>query len=331
MSRQTVVSKLEVLSEFGYTRDPFKGFLMETTDSLRIKRLLKMGVESRAMISIVATFCQGKTSALDLAFQDLDCEVVRLLTPDKERVVVSDIEKALILGLSNENCKRTKEIRARQIRRIIGETAKVKSVVLLLEEAHRMHGQTLRALKTFRELEYQGISPLFTVVMVGQFDPMSKRYVDEVRLRTDSVKMKGLTQDEAKQYILQTVSKSFDEDAADAVSKLEVARNFGTLQEAIINLMARALQHGSRKVSPVHVFEIYNGGIKQMMKKACVSLEDLSKETGIPKSTLSIVINEKQGTMAEDKTSETRSAVAKVLSKYLKVDIQQGEKKAVGQ
>jgi hypothetical protein len=99
MSRQTVVSKLEVLSEFGYTRDPFKGFLMETTDSLRIKRLLKMGVESRAMISIVATFCQGKTSALDLAFQELDCEVVRLLTPDKERVVVSDIEKALILGL----------------------------------------------------------------------------------------------------------------------------------------------------------------------------------------------------------------------------------------
>ncbi|MEK6744262.1 MAG: AAA family ATPase [Nitrospirota bacterium] len=325
MTKQVSVSKLEVLSEFGYSRDPFKGFLMETADSLRIKRLLKIGVESRAMISIIATYCQGKTSALDLAFQEIDATVVRLFTPDKERVVVSDIEKALILGLSNESCKRTKEVRARQIRRIIGEAALVKPVVLILEEAHRMHGQTLRALKTFRELEYHGMSPLFTVVMVGQYDPMSKRYVDEVRLRTDSVKLKGLTRDESKQYLLQTVGKSFEDDAAEAISRLEVARNFGTLQEAAINLMGRAMQHGSKKVTPVHVFEMYNGGIKELMKKARVSLEDLSKETGIPKSTLSLVTNENQGTMTDDKMSETRSAVASVLGKRLKVNIEQAE------
>jgi uncharacterized NAD-dependent epimerase/dehydratase family protein len=153
--------------------------------------------------------------------------------------------------------------------------------------------------------------------------------VDEVRLRTDSVKMKGLTQDEARQYIMQTVGKSFDEDAAEAVSRLEVARNFGELQEAIIHLMARALQHGLKKVSPVHVFEMYNGGIKELMKKARVSLEDLSKETGIPKSTLSLVTNEKQGTMTDDKMSDTRAAVAKVLGKHLRVEIAAGEAKAV--
>ncbi len=325
MAKQEQLSKLEVLSVFGFSRDPFKGFLMETADSLRIKRLLKMGVESRAMLSIVATYCQGKTSALDLAFRDIDCTVVRLFTPDKERVVVSDIEKALILGLSNESCKRTKEVRARQIRRIIGEAAKIKPVVLVLEEAHRMHGQTLRALKTFRELEYHGMSPLFTVLMIGQYDPMTKRGVDEVRLRTDTVKMKGLAPIEAKQYVLQTVGKNFEDDAAEALSRLEVANNYGELQEAIINLMNRALQHGSKKVTPVHVFEMYNGGIKELMKKARVSLEDLSKETGIPKSTLSLVTNEKQGTMTDDKMSETRNAVAGVLAKRLKVEIGQAD------
>lgn len=325
MTKQVSVSKLEVLSEFGYARDPFKGFLMETADSLRIKRLLKIGVESRAMISIIATYCQGKTSALDLAFQEIEATVVRLFTPDKERVVVSDIEKALILGLSNESCKRTKEVRARQIRRIIGEAALIKPVVLILEEAHRMHGQTLRALKTFRELEYHGMSPLFTVVMVGQYDPMSKKYVDEVRLRTDSVKMKGLTQDEAKQYIQQTVGRSFEDDAAEAISRLEVARNYGLLQEAVIILMARAMQHGAKKVSPVHVFEVYNGGMKELLKKAKLSLEDLSKETGIPKSTLSLVTNERQGTMTDDKMSETRGAVAAALGRRLKVNIEHAE------
>jgi type II secretory pathway predicted ATPase ExeA len=318
------VSKLEVLSEFGFSKDPFKGFMMETTDSLRIKRLLKMGIESRAMISIVATWGQGKTSALDLAFQEVEAHVCRLITPDKERVVVSDIEKALILGLSNEPCKRTKEVRARQIRRIIGEAVKMKPVVLILEEAHRMHGQTLRALKTFREMEYHGMSPLFTVVMVGQYDPMRKRYVDEVRLRTDTVIMKGLTQAEACGYVKATVGRCFEDDAAEAVSRLETARNFLDLQEAIVHLMARAMQHGQKKVTPVEVFEMYNGGLKELMKKAKMSLEDMSKETGIPRSTLSLVTSEKQGTMTDDKMCETRLAVAKVLGKHLKVEIGDG-------
>lgn len=323
--KQMNVSRLEVLSELGFSKDPFKGFLMETTDSLRIKRLLKMGIESKAMISIVATWGQGKTSALDLAFAEVEAHIVRLFTPDKERVVVSDIEKALILGLSNEPCKRTKEVRARQIRRIIGEAAKIKPVVLILEEAHRMHGQTLRALKTFREMEYHGMSPLFSVVMVGQYDPMRKRYVDEVRLRTDTVMMRGLTQAESCQFIKSTVGRCFEDDAAEAAARLDVARNFLDLQEACVHMMARAMQHGQKKVTPVEVFELYNGGLKELMKKAKMSLPDMSKETGIPVSTLSLVTNEKQGTMTDDKMSETRSAVSKVLSKHLKVEIGTGE------
>lgn len=327
MARQEQLSKLEVLSEFGFSRDPFEGFFMETSDSLRAKRLLKMAVASRAMISIVAPWTNGKTTALDIAFQDqdLDCHVVRLITPDKERVVVSDIEKALILGLSKETCTRTKEVRARQIRRIIGEAAKEKPVVLILEEAHRMHGQTLRALKTFREMEYHGMRPLFTVVMVGQYDPMTKRGVDEVRLRTDTVKMKGLAPAEAKSYISQVMGKHFEEDAAEALSRLDISNLYGELQGAIVNLLNRALQHGSKKVTPVHVFEMYNGGIKELMKKAKMSLPDLSKETGIPVSTLSHVTNDKQGSMTDSTMTANRAAVASVLSKRLRTPIEHAE------
>lgn len=328
---QEQLSKLEVLSEFGYSRDVFKGLFMETSDTLRIKRLLKMGVESRAMISIVAGWMNGKTTALDIAFQEIDATVCRLITPDKERVVVSDIEKSLILGLSNEPCKRTKELRARQIQRILGEAAKKKPVVLILEEAHRMHGQTLRALKTFREMEYQGMSPLFTVVMVGQYDPMRKKYVDEVRLRTDSVTMKGPSPAESRQYIDITVGRYFEDDAADALSRLSVARNYGVLQESIINLMNRALQHGTKRVSAVHVFEMYNGGIKELLKKAKIGLPELSRETGIPVSTLSLVTNEKQGTMTDAKMSESRNAIADVLSKRLKTKIEHAEPQEVAE
>lgn len=322
MARQEILSKLEVLSEFGFSSDPFAGYLMETSDSLRVKRLLKMGIESRAMISIVAGWTNGKTTAIDIAFKEIDAHVVRLFTPDKERVVVSDIEKALILGLSVESCKRTKEVRARQIRRIIGEAAKVKPVVLILEEAHRMHGQTLRALKTFREMEYHGMRPLFTVLMVGQYDPMTKRGVDEVRLRTDTVKMKGLAPIEAKKYIMETMGKHFEEAAADALSRMDICQLYGEMQEAIINLLNRALQHGSKKVTPVHVFELYNGGLKELVKKSGMSLAELSKATNIPVSTLSQVTNDKQGSMTDGTMLANRSAIASVLEKRLKTSIE---------
>lgn len=309
------MSRIEVLTEFGFTKDPFRNFRMETADSLKLKRLLRMAMDSRAMVSVVASWGFGKTSALELALCDSDAHVVRLITPDKERVVVSDIEKALILGLSNESCKRTKEVRARQIRRILGESSREKNIVLVLEEAHRMHGQTLRALKTFRELDWMGQSPLFTVVMVGQYDPMRKKHVDEVRLRTDTVHMRGLTDSEVREYVKSTVGKHFETDAVEAVSRLGSARNFLDLQEILINLMVKAIEHGQKKVTALEVFDVYGGGLKEVLKRANITLGDLERETEIPKSTLSLVTNEKQGTMTTEKFNETRQAITDVLRK----------------
>lgn len=307
------VSRLEVLAEFGYSKDPFKGFRMETADSLRLKRLLKMAIESKAMVSVVASWGFGKTSALEIAFREIDAHMVRLITPDKERVVVSDIEKALILGLSNESCKRTKEVRARQIRRILGEASREKPIVLILEEAHRMHGQTLRALKTFREMEWMGQSPLFTVVMIGQYDPMRKKYVDEVRLRSDTVFMKGLTDSEVREYTRNTVGKSFEPDAIEAVSRLTGTRNYLDLQEIILALMSKALELGQKTVSALEVFDVYGGGFKEVMKRVNISLGELAAETGISKTTLSLVTNEKQGTLTDDTYHDTRRAITDVL------------------
>ncbi len=313
----TEMSRLEILAEMGYSRDPFEGFFMETADSLRLKRVMKMAIDSRAMLSIVADRGFGKTTAFDLIFREIAVHKVHLMTPDKERVVVSDIEKGLILGLSNEPCKRTKEVRARQIRRILGEATKERPVVLVLEEAHRMHGQTLRALKTFREMEWAGKSPLFTVVMIGQYDPMRKKGVDEVRLRTDSLRMKGLTASEVAQYIKGTVGRSFEPDAIDAICRLPQGRNFLDLQEALIALMGKALQSGAKKVSPLDVYEIFGGGIKEVMRRANVGLAEVHELTGIPKSTLSLVTNDQQGTLSDGKFSDTRQAIANVLRQKL--------------
>ncbi len=313
----TEMCRLEIFAEYGFSRDPFKGFFMETADSLRLKRVMRMAIESRAMLSIVADRGFGKTTAFDLMFREINVRKVHLITADKERVVVSDIEKGLILELSNESCKRTKEVRAAQIRRILGEAAREKPVVLILEEAHRMHGQTLRALKTLREMEYMGKSPLFTVVMIGQYDPLRKKGVDEVRLRTDSLQMRGITASEIVQYIGSTVGKCFEADAMEAISRLPQARNFLELQEVLVTLMGKALSTGSMKVTAIEVYEVYGGGIKEVMKRANISLAEIHEITGIPKPTLSLVTNDQQGTLSDSKFGDTRQAIASVLRQKL--------------
>lgn len=310
------MGKLETLAEYGYHKDPFGTVSMETADSVRIRRVISMAVESRAMVSIVAERGSGKTSALKLALDEMDVRVVRLFTPDKERVLVGDIERALVVELSQENVARSREIRARQLKRILGEASRQRQVVLILEEAHRIHGQTLRSLKTMREMEWMGVYPLFTVVMVGQYDPMRKRGVDEVRLRTDTVHMKGMTASEIRGYISATVGKFFEEDAIEALSRIG-GRNFLELQERLVTLMERALCIGQKKVTAMEVFEVYGGGLKEVMKRVNVGLPELEKETGLSKSTLSLITNDKQGTLTDEKASDVRQAVAEVLRKRM--------------
>ena len=307
------MSRLSVLAEFGFKKDPFRGVNIETADVSRVKRILGMAVESRAMVSIIAERGQGKSRAVDTVIKDMEVKEVRLLTSDKEKVLVGDIERALITDLSQEEVKRTREIRARQLRRILGESSRQQEIVLVLEEAHRLHGQTLRSLKTLREMEWMGQSPLFTVIMLGQCDPMRKPGVDEVRLRTDTIYMKGLTQCEAKGYATEVVGKCFEDAAIEALSRLKSARNFLDLQDMLVALMEKALEYGHKKVTPFEIFDMFGGGLKELIRDADISLTELSDATGISKATISLVANDKMDKLTDEMASRTRDAIAEVL------------------
>ena len=311
------MSKLEILANFGFEDDPF-GMLMETSDMKRVKSIVNLAIKSKAMVSIVGERGIGKTIAVRKALKDREnIQLVKPITPDVERLRIGDIETAIILDLSNENVKRNKEIRIRQLRRVLGEASRKSRVVIILEEAHRIHGNTLRALKTLRELEWIGRSPLFAVIFVGQANPLMKRGVDEVRLRAHSVYMKGLSSSEVIEYINLTVGNVFEEDGITALSRMCQGKSFLDIQEMIFEVMECAIVNGSEKVSSIEVFEKFGGGLKEVMKKTGISTGDIAKEVGMSKSTVSLVVNEKQGTLTEDKYNQTRTAIANVLRKKI--------------
>ena len=241
------VSRLETLVNMGFQRDPFFGKSFDTADSLRIRKIANMAVRSHAIVNVIGERGMGKTEAVNSALSRLNVRTVRVRSADKYRLTISDIEYAMILDLSEETPKRSKEVRARQLRRILGESTMKQEVVVVIEEGHRLHGNTLRALKTLRETDWMGKAQLFSVVLLGQSNPMHKGGVAEVRLRSDAVQMQGLTEKEIVGYLQETVGKAFQ---ADAIRELAAVspRNFLDLQDVCIRVMAYAFANGNRTV-----------------------------------------------------------------------------------
>ena len=275
------LSRIEVLAGCGFDRDPFKKLNFRTGDGLRIQKLLSMAVNSGSMISIIGDRGMGKTEAISTALNQLSVRQVSVRSADKDRLLITDIEYAMIYDLSDESPKRGREIRARQLRRILGEASSKQNVVLVIEEGHRLHGQTLRALKTLREMDWMGKKELFSVVLVGQSDPMSKRGVSEVRLRSDSVYMRGLTQSEIAGYIQATVGEVFTDEAIQRVGGLTEATNFLDLQEVLVCLMGDMLAMGKEKVTEGAVNAMFSVSQENVPKTKLIrSKKPVAADTG---------------------------------------------------
>lgn len=298
------LSRLETFVNCGFKADPFKNKTFETGDSIRIKRILSMAIQSRAMVSIIGDRGMGKSEAINTGLRHFNARLVSVRSADKARLLITDIEYAMIFDLSDEKPKRGREIRARQLRRILGEASAKQEVVLVIEEGHRLHGHTLRALKTLREMDWMGKTELFTVVLVGQSDPMSKPGVSEVRLRSDSVHMKGLSREETCGYIQNTVGEVFEDSAVDMIAAQGDASNFLELQVILVDFMGRMLAEGKEKVDEDIVADALNIRRPAMPKKrktkpAPVAEKDVSK-TG--NDTLRSILDGRKNTSVAEPT-----------------------------
>lgn len=255
------ISKLELLAEFGFTRDPFRRLSIKSSDHNRINKVVGMAVRDRSMVSVVGERGIGKSNAVRAALGALNN--VRLVCPhanDINKLLISDIEQAIIFDLSSEKPKRGREVRARQLRRIIGEASTRMDIALVIEEAHHLHGMTLRSLKRLREMEWMGESQLFSIILVCQSDPMNKPGVSEVRLRSDSINMKGLSQGEVTEFVNNAMGAVVEEKAAQEISKLPGSSNYEDLKALLFNLMENAWLAGRRQVTVDDLENVFGGG-----------------------------------------------------------------------
>lgn len=127
------------------------------------------------MLAIVAPYGSGKTHLLGRVKKMLAAEGVTVLwsdVRDESGILKSgSIMQSLATDLcgEHEQPRRSAEARARQIERLLG-TSKVqhgRRTCLIIEDAHRLELSAIDSLKRLREKDFNGVSPLLSIVLVG--------------------------------------------------------------------------------------------------------------------------------------------------------------------
>ena len=129
------------------------------------------------MLALVAPYGSGKTTIwrrVKAEIADSKRHRVRFIQvgdlQDKP-LRMGSIISALLMDLcqaTGESPMRASEARSIQLARLLGLRRQAgEQVCLVIEDAHRLHPNTLSALKLLREIDFNGRAPLLSVVLIG--------------------------------------------------------------------------------------------------------------------------------------------------------------------
>ncbi len=140
--------KILTRKHFKSSTEPWAGLQLDTADTQRVAAMVEAAVRHQAMVSVLGARGVGKTCAIRYALQrSPDVRVVEPLRLTRDKLHMGDIEIALVRDLSNESPKRSAETRSQQVQRVLGHSSIKQRIVLMIDDAHMVHGNTLRALK----------------------------------------------------------------------------------------------------------------------------------------------------------------------------------------
>ena len=230
---------------FGLPPNPWNN-ARPTADSTRVATLVGAAIQSQEFVSILGARGSGKTWAVRAALADHTVKVVEPLRLTRDKLHMGDIETALARELSDESPRRSGEARSYQVKRILGEFSRTQPVVLVIDDAHVLHHQTLRALKRLREFSWLNRSPLLGIVLIGQHD--KTRGIDEVRLRSDQLWLEGLSTKEIAAAVRSATGQLFDAAAVQAIANSGQGTNWLDLQAIVDACLVAAKAQGLARI-----------------------------------------------------------------------------------
>lgn len=288
-----------ILNQFGiekkgfYNGEPFKNAVQD----------IKNAVKNNTMLAICAAVGAGKTELFKAADGDLSAlpdrapQMVYIRNYFKEKLNIGSILNAIIEDISGESPRRDLEARSRQVVRLLGEfvTQNKRQICIVIEEAHRVHSNTLRAIKELREAQFAGISPLFSVILIGHPQLKTKlRERNEVFWRAQTLELTEangwMSYTERLRYIRAVYGEALDSTARERVALL--CKQPLEMDFYIENKMAEAYKAGYTQLTG----ETVEMTIREKYERLRTSYQEIAKETAdigqrLGKTTVSEVVH----------------------------------------
>lgn len=273
---------------------------------------IQTAVESRQMLGVVGPFGSGKSVLVREALHDhlSKDQMIYVQNFDKENLTIGHIVSQIVRALGgSESPRRDMNARCIQLGRIVGEHAVVqdKDVAVVIENAHRIHANTLLALKDAREsATYKGYDELFSVLLVGQ-EPLAAKLdrFGEVKYRSRQLTLSPsadwMTHEERLRYL-----DAIYGDVIEPAVAVRLAALYETPLELDYHIEQKLEMMRDAGLDQM-TEDIIDFSIREQREALGVSLRDLEKKTGVPKSTISDL--EHGRSQSEEKREKVESEI----------------------
>lgn len=294
--------KQHLLSHFGLGRlGTYTDDVIET-----VTHELEQSVRAREMAALVGPYGAGKTHIMRRVRTRIGDDVtwvdVRDMTP--RGTSLNNVINGIILDLSDENLRANNEARARQAERLLGRHhAKSKPACIVIDDAHRLTEASLSGLKRLREAEFNGESPLCSIVLIGWERLAGKLHRrQDIAWRTNRYELNEEEGYMTFQKRVAFLAAVFDDAIAPGTRETIATLNdrpAGMVSTAL-KAMERARQAGYETVDD----RIVDPTPEQLKDALDVSFREIAEEAGVSKTTAHRRINHPQDDEETEKVQD---------------------------
>lgn len=279
---------------------------------------LRESILAREMMAVIAPPGAGKTHLLSRVKRSLEGTDqapswvhVRDMTPRRTRL--QNVLNAIVRDLSdNESLRHDLENRSRQVDRLLGtQMAAGHPACVVIEDAHRLHPDSLSALKLLREAEFNGVAPTHSVVLLGW--PSLRRLLsrhDEIRWRTDQLVMS-----EKEGYMRPPERADYLENVFGPALSDEVRRTIAQQCQVPAEMNARvkdAMREARNLGYDVVDDRTVSPRMHEMKEAMGLSQKEIGQEADLSKSTVHRVLKDEKKGRENKHTDDVQKAIDRI-------------------
>ncbi|MBN8586891.1 MAG: ATP-binding protein [Rhodothermia bacterium] len=283
------------------------------------KRQIITAINNNKFAAIIGNIGAGKTHLFDQVLKQLDTSVKSVWVQDMsdQNVRIASILNALVFDLSNESPRRDMEQRSRQVARLIATQRR--RVVLVIEDAHRLHFNTLSAIKRLREARYDGRELMLSVVLLGWPELEQKITLrNDVNWRVTKVSLDEraghMTVQKRRAYIETMWPNKIAPETAQFIASLCTVP--AQINHFVEDAFAEAAAQGFDILDSRTVISSSADLVRAAKTIAGGSQNQLAQAIGVSPATLTRFAQDAgAGVISTEKTSEMEAALRKIIAK----------------